>query len=674
MSKKDFIRGVEAAAKANEAFMKKQAEATEELGKRIVQKIDEQGEIIDVVLDTLNNLEKKELYDLQNAYDIKGLGENEKEVLASVLLTLISKYGQDSEDQKDYYFAVKKHLGVAEVSSDFDLSLIENVDSRSELKAIFYTVCEFLFLKSGDTSFLDEFEEEIGYFGLSRKTICEIVEPIEKVYELLGLRGIAEHYGSTKKVTIVQNCNITKADLNLREKAEESYLKYDIGSAFSLFNVLAEQGDGRSYYFLGQIYEHGFYNVVKKDDKKAGELFKEGMKLGDPLCAIRVAHNTETLKEENMIAEEWFDALLSLAQSEDIFAMYEVAFAYDSLDSKQDEEQSIYWYDQAAEAGHWGAMLDVGLRCYNNKQYDKAVAWFQKSADIGLPTSWWNLSICYRYGKGVLVDKNKADQLEKIAAEKGESTALSKLGKECISSEEYAEARALLTKAVETGGDYSYYFLAELEYRDDTSNAREESEVEGVRADGSKCTIVVDNKMRMILNLFKAAMANNENVKKMAEIELAKTLYDSDVDGYCWFWFESTGFLDEIGYEIQLKTKKCKIVLDDEMVIHLYKGDRVSKKLSKNSSDELKKIAREVIEEYAEEGEAAAQYYLGMIYAHKYEYSCSDSDKRLALEWLEACEDDVWAPNLDKTFKCLKRFIAVNWPPCDRFVGGSYVC
>lgn len=194
MSKKDFMRGVETSIKANEAFMRKQAEATAELGKRVVQKIDEQGKIIDVILDTLNAQEKKDLYDLQSAYDIADLGENEKEVLASFLLTLISKYGQDTDAQKDYYFAVKKHLSVTDVSPEFDLSLVENVDSRSELKAMFQTVCEFLFLKTGNTSFLNDFEEEIGYFDLSRKVIREIVEPIEKIYNVLGLRGIVEHY------------------------------------------------------------------------------------------------------------------------------------------------------------------------------------------------------------------------------------------------------------------------------------------------------------------------------------------------------------------------------------------------------------------------------------------------------------------------------------------------
>ena len=194
MNKKDFKRGVEAAIKTNEAFMRKQAATTEELGKRIVQKIDEQGKIIDVILDTLNDQEKKELYELQSEYDIADLGQNEKEVLASYLLTLIAKYNQNTEEQKDYYFAVKKHLEVTDVSDDLNLALVENVDSRAELKVMFQTVCEFLFLKTGDISFLDEFENEIEYFGLTSKAIREITTPIEKIYNMLGLRGIVEHY------------------------------------------------------------------------------------------------------------------------------------------------------------------------------------------------------------------------------------------------------------------------------------------------------------------------------------------------------------------------------------------------------------------------------------------------------------------------------------------------
>jgi hypothetical protein len=227
MSKKDFKRGVEAAIGANTAFMHKQAEATAELGKRIVQKIDEQGQIIDVILDTLNEQEKKKLYDLQSEYDIADLGENEKEVLASYLLTLISKHGQNSDYQKDYYFAVKQHLGVTDVSPAFDLSLVENVDSKSELKAMLKTVCEFLFLKTGETSFLKEFEDELDCFGLSRKVIREIIDSIETVYSALGLRGIVEHYLPAEKEE-----NSTQSE----ETSKRVILDWSADKAFCLQN------------------------------------------------------------------------------------------------------------------------------------------------------------------------------------------------------------------------------------------------------------------------------------------------------------------------------------------------------------------------------------------------------------------------------------------------------
>lgn len=194
MSKNEFKKGIEAAAKANIDFMNKQAEATAEVGKRVIQKIDELGHIVEIILDDLNSQEKKELYNLQSAHDIAAMDKNEREVLASTLFTLISKYEQNNDNQKEYYFAVKNHLGVTDVSPDFDLSLIENVDSRNDAKAMYQTVCEFLFLNNADTYFLEEFEEELSYFGISRKASKEILDSILKVYDILGLRGIVEHY------------------------------------------------------------------------------------------------------------------------------------------------------------------------------------------------------------------------------------------------------------------------------------------------------------------------------------------------------------------------------------------------------------------------------------------------------------------------------------------------
>ena len=101
-------------------------------------------------------------------------------------------------------------------------------------------------------------------------------------------------------------------------------------------------------------------------------------------------------------------------------------------------------------------------------------------------------------------------------------------------------------------------------------------------------------------------------------------------------------------------------------------GTLRGKELTRQKKSELESMAKSVLETYAEDGDAAAQYYLGMSYARKYEYSSKDSDKQAAVKWLHECYDDVYAPNIDQTLKCLKKFIAVNWPPCDKFVGGAF--
>lgn len=194
MSKKDYYKGIETATKANESFMRKQAKATEELGKRVINRIDEQGEVIDVILDDLSKDEMAKLYGIQKSDDISTLDENEKYLLVSYLLTLISSYGQDTDIQKKYYFAVKRFLGVAEPSKDLDLTYIENVDSKTDSKMMFRTVCEFLFLKNANFDFLEIYDDELSYFGQNRRIVNEITSSINDVYRLLGIDGFLEHY------------------------------------------------------------------------------------------------------------------------------------------------------------------------------------------------------------------------------------------------------------------------------------------------------------------------------------------------------------------------------------------------------------------------------------------------------------------------------------------------
>ena len=98
-----------------------------------------------------------------------------------------------------------------------------------------------------------------------------------------------------------------------------------------------------------------------------------------------------------------------------------------------DRNQAAMWFEKAAEQGHAGAMNNLGSIYAENEDYEKAVVWFERSAGKGYIEGLYNLAMCYLEGKGVEQNKEKAKQLLKSAADKGDyisAYALKKLDKE----------------------------------------------------------------------------------------------------------------------------------------------------------------------------------------------------------------------------------------------------
>lgn len=195
MSVNDFNRGIETQARAHYAFMRKQGEATAELGKRIIKKIDQLGNVVDVLIDELNQQEMERVFGICTSLDIGVLDSSDQIKLLSYLKAMTTRCGQTTQQQLDYFFAVKRYLNIGNVSDIIDFNAVSELDlSRSELKAFLECVCEFLFLKTGTKDFLKTFTEEIECFGFNDKIINEIVSTIEKTYEFFGVQGIIEHY------------------------------------------------------------------------------------------------------------------------------------------------------------------------------------------------------------------------------------------------------------------------------------------------------------------------------------------------------------------------------------------------------------------------------------------------------------------------------------------------
>ena len=195
MSVNDFNRGTESQARAHYAFMRKQGEATAELGKRIIKKIDQLGNVVDVLIDELNQQEMDRIFGICSSLDIGVLQHSDQIKLLSYLKAMTTRCGQKTQQQNAYFRAVKHYLNIPNVADTIDFNAISDLDlSRSEMKAFLECVCEFLFLKTCTKEFLDTFKEELDCFGFNDKIVGEIVSTIEKTYNFFGVQGIIEHY------------------------------------------------------------------------------------------------------------------------------------------------------------------------------------------------------------------------------------------------------------------------------------------------------------------------------------------------------------------------------------------------------------------------------------------------------------------------------------------------
>ena len=208
------------------------------------------------------------------------------------------------------------------------------------------------------------------------------------------------------------------------KKAEQIFLNYKLDVAFELFKKLAENGNGRAMYFLGEFYSQP-YGKTKEDNKKAKEWRIKGKEAGDVLAALNVAYSLpEDSDERNRICFELFKDILKLAETGDIFAQNELANLYLYGDGiEEDEEEGVKWLKRSADAGHWISIMD--------------------------------LADCYSDGIGVSQDKLKAIDLYKRVYELGSGEAANRIGVIYHNQNNSEEAVKWYKKVYELGGSAS---------------------------------------------------------------------------------------------------------------------------------------------------------------------------------------------------------------------------
>ena len=127
--------------------------------------------------------------------------------------------------------------------------------------------------------------------------------------------------------------------------------------------------------------------------------------------------------------------------------------------NKKDYNSAVQYYHRSAQMGDAVAQANLGWCYYNGhgvtQDYYEAVKWYRKAAEQGDEYAQYNLGCCYYYGNGISQDYTEAVKWYRKAAEQGDVDAQCNLGY-CYESgqgatKDYTEAVKWYRKAAEQG-------------------------------------------------------------------------------------------------------------------------------------------------------------------------------------------------------------------------------
>ena len=129
------------------------------------------------------------------------------------------------------------------------------------------------------------------------------------------------------------------------------------------------------------------------------------------------------------------------------------------LYNQNNYQEAVIWYLKAAELGHAAAQNYLGFLYEKGwgvaQDFSEAVKWYRKAAEQDYASAQHNLGLCYENGKGVTRDYNEAVRWYRKAAEQGKAKAQCNLGW-CYEmgngvNKDYNEAVKWYRKAAEQG-------------------------------------------------------------------------------------------------------------------------------------------------------------------------------------------------------------------------------
>ena len=212
-------------------------------------------------------------------------------------------------------------------------------------------------------------------------------------------------------------------------EAERLFSEYKLDEAFEIFKTLADKGNGRAMYYLGEYYVWGF-GSIRENEEEWIRWKKVGRETDDPLAILNSAHVLpEEAPERVGIFQEVFPLVLQLAKNGDAMAQYELADMYENgCGCTKNIDESLRWLKTSAEQGCWRAMNQLGyifnygvLGC--TKDESEANKWYKKAAEVGFTRAQYALAVNLQGGYGCEKDEEAAFDWFEKAAQQGDSVA-----------------------------------------------------------------------------------------------------------------------------------------------------------------------------------------------------------------------------------------------------------
>jgi len=222
------------------------------------------------------------------------------------------------------------------------------------------------------------------------------------------------------------------------------------------FLKAAQQGHLEAHFYLGWVYEDGFFGV-KRDEARAHEWYLKAAQQGHDHAQYRLGRMYAEgmgVPQDHAQARQWW---LKAAQQGSDYAQYEAQYHLGQLYAKglgvpKDESQVLSWWLKAAQNGSFMAGSQLGKMYAKGGAHAQEITKFfaqsHAAAQQNDAQAQYNLSWMYAYGAGVERDDTQALQWAGKAAAQGHAPAQSQKASLERRAEERAAAQAVSNKRI----------------------------------------------------------------------------------------------------------------------------------------------------------------------------------------------------------------------------------